>query len=97
MLFNRCPSKDALGDFASKQTPAWIAKHILTCQKCRDELADLRRNEELLRELRGAFGADTEPLDGRSRARLMRRCLEVAEEGAAPDPPTKSFGAPPAH
>lgn len=87
MLFNRCPSPEALSEFAANAASASIAKHILTCQKCRDLVADFRRNEQLAREIRGVFEGGTDEVDARTRARLMRVCNDVARDVQTPGQP----------
>ncbi len=80
MLFKRCPTTDQLSDFAAGGGAAWIAKHMLTCQPCRDQIAAFQRDEALVGELKLLFAAGPDEADNRARARLMRRCAEIAAE-----------------
>ncbi len=86
MLFNRCPTSEALSEFASNAASASVAKHILTCEKCRDQVAEFRRNEQLAREMQGILGGGDD-VDARTRARLMRVCNDVVRDTQNPEPP----------
>ena len=85
MLFNRCPSPEALSEFAATASSAAIAKHILTCEKCRAAVADFRRNEQMANEMRGIFEQGVDEVDARTRARLMRVCNDVVRDAQKPD------------
>ena len=86
MLFNRCPSPDALYRHALKPDSGRIEKHLARCEKCRDTLAAIRQDEQLLNELRATEDGG---MDDRVRDRLLKICRKVAaaEGKAGPDSP----------
>lgn len=77
MLFNRCLSPDALYQHALKPDSARIEKHLARCEKCRDMLAAIRQDEQLLNELRATEGSE---VDDRARERLLQICRRVAAD-----------------
>lgn len=87
MLFNRCPSREQLGEFAQTATPAWIAKHVAGCATCRDQLTELRSNEDLVRDMRTLYAQPADDVDHRKRARLLRLCDDVAKQEGVERPP----------
>lgn len=77
MLLNRCPSRETLSELIAKPDSPGIAKHVASCAICREVLAELCDNEELLRELRLATD---EPMDDRTRRRIVARCRRILRE-----------------
>jgi cytidine deaminase len=78
MLFGRCPSQEALSEFATKPKSARIARHVADCPACRQVLAELCENEELLAELRRAT---EQGVDERTHERIVAICQRVLGEG----------------
>jgi hypothetical protein len=77
MLFNRCPTTEALYQYAVKPDSSRIAKHLEGCEGCRKALAEIQKEEGLLSELRAVRDNN---VDGAVRQRLLSICRKVAAE-----------------
>jgi predicted anti-sigma-YlaC factor YlaD len=86
MSIKRCPSEEALHEFATKPDAARIREHLLHCDTCRRMLEEICQDEELLREMRQA-GADT--LSEQERARVLKICRSVAADEKEPRRPAQ--------
>ena len=75
MFFNRCPTVEALYQYALKLDSSRTTKHLESCEKCREALAEIRKDEKLLDELRATQGSE---VDDRVRERLLKICRGVA-------------------
>lgn len=94
MFFNRCPSPEALSEYAAHGGDSPIQRHVQSCAKCSELLTQLRRDEELARQVRGLYGPKSDELSPSVRARLMRMCSDVAREAGVPKDAPREGDAP---
>jgi anti-sigma factor RsiW len=82
MLFDRCPFRETLHDFAIRPNSAQIAAHVSRCATCQEYVAELRANEELIAELRSA----AESVDDETRRHIVDLCQLILRENPGSGP-----------